>query len=586
MSTKGSFFNLKTVLIPTVVVLLLALVAPSALHAQPGSDGEDSEYAQLVRQKNPGPARMAIVGGSQEAAKKFSKIPDDSVASLPQHVPFINEQMRTGEDASQGETRNKSIGTNQSDNVSVSVAPFMETRLMNQSEKIMTMFKDMITARIPVMGQTFFMVENGAATGYFQALNSTANLSNQITTSALAQLEFIKHGDPAAAKNYVSSVLNRYNRTSGAGGPGQGQSNDQKSVLAAIVHASGDTLKSEATQSSADAYGRVPEVPQPEDFQGEKDPKGEGSLEKAKLSEMLFDFGGKDGNGATSSDYSSEERDQLKKEFERMLGDLEIEYKKNNQNDLVRTVRTTYKSPTKGGDTAKGDNEISGPSLVQFEETGVAWEAFHRLLKGACEFVKDTEENYSDSDNGTKVGKHELLVTTDKLKGRDFENASAPDIPMNMNLINNALQLYLTHRDPEYVNCRDLELKVDQMPKKLADLNKENLDECKQNTGCLRNRLFYYLAYTIGRSRALHRYQVLYLLSKRFATTPAQEEYVEEIFDHVFGGMNLYQELAANRDRWVAANEFIGRRANAKTGGGNSMPGGNSNNVRRGASGT
>jgi hypothetical protein len=557
---------------------------------------EEGEFASKYRQALQNDPAASIVWGAANEVSRSGRM-DDSAGVLPIFPPLPGEQ--AGVDATEDPNANKSeavgtqgakavprVGLNQSEHLGILMPPLKEYRRMNESKQLGDMYKELITSRIPVMGQTFYMVENGAATGYFQALNTTSNLNSQIIQTLDSQFALMDRTDAGRqmADAYVAEIYSRV-KNKGAG--------EDASWLSGILGAIGDQVSRQGSTTQETAF--AVEDSAAFTFAGLKqgsDATGSQPENSILVSDILFNSQKKDeSSGGSQQQYDEQARQHLQEEFKKNLVDLKIEFKGDgnadpNSKSPLRRVVYTRVLPQQRQQTNGNAPERYGVALAQWEETAVVWEAYHRLLHTICTHKKDYKENYKDDDTARR-GSEEHVVTLPNFSPRDWENASAPDISMNLNVLYMGLRWFFNGRDLGDVKCDELKELADvkNMPQSFDKLSKDDMDNCLANTSCARSRISLHIAYTLGRSRTLYRYQNLYLLSKRFAATPTQEVLLGKVFDETFNGFDLQADLAENRTRWMHTVEFLGRRDNAKTGAANALAIGAGGNVPSNAPG-
>jgi hypothetical protein len=295
----------------------------------------------------------------------------------------------------------------------------------------------------------------------------------------------------------------------------------------------------------------------------------EGDKALRKLSDILFlkkeSADAKDDNGYKPND---EDLRNLKEEFKRLIGDVEINLKAPQNADpsktWLRTLDMNFIAPTE-------NNGRRGIALENWSEVQVVWESINRILYDYCEFIK------SDPNADKEPGEMVIPSTYENIgkeeNGRDpWELASAPDLPLTQSLVDQLFHLVKKSYKPDQLNCTELQLTRDDIPT-TRDVGggqgqQANLNDCGKKKGCQRNRLVLHMSFIIARSRSLHTYLTLYMLSKRFATDEALDNLVDELFVRTLSGMKLDDELARNRESWDAFTLFLAKVQQGESGAG------------------
>jgi hypothetical protein len=583
-------------------LLCLAFVGAVGLFSQ---QALAQDYAQDVSTAAKGPSRGIMLNSVRRTSAQVGRV-DDNLGQIMVVPPLPGDQIGgdsadnpdqlgqepgggAGAGAGGGDQQFRAlarIGANETKNQQLLMPPMTNFQQMGESKAFQDIYKKMITARNPVMAQTFYMVENGAASGFFNGLNMLSNTASNILEANEFQMKVLERTDPTGEMTdaWISSVFKA--------------ADEKKSWVAGMLAAAGDTMK-DPTAVTATNEDPFDIQAQPFNFAGLNEGTNQQNNRESTvlLSTLLFESQDKTRENGTGEQYDRDQREGLKEEFIRMAGDLEIRIDGAGQTGPQGGQGGTLQSPARQilirrippksrERTSQNAEKRSGMALAQWEETGVAYEAFYKLLKSGCEWRKNNN-NYRDGGE-SQIGKRKIMAfARDVLREVDLENASAPDLPMNQNVIDMALTMFIGQTPINKVRCEELEMTVRDMPKAQMDIDEENLAQCTKDgrTGCMRNRLFFHLAYVIGRSRALHRYMTLFLLSERFATTKAQRALLEQVINETVAGFDIQAELESNRERWARSVSFMGQRQDGKTGAGNSLPGGGENNVRRNAQG-
>jgi hypothetical protein len=485
------------------------------------------------------------------------------------------------------ENRIPDLGKNNRSSVNMVLPPLKGFQQLSDSEALKDMFKGMVVAQVPVLFQTYMMVENGAATGYMGGLNAVSNIMSNTMQTQDYQLKLLELTDDTGKMKeaYIQKVKDSFKQNKEGGWP------------AALYAASGDSAKFQKDQgmkqfTEGEAYD-LKWLP--------SDKQGGGDASKRLLSDLLFlkqedpqanQAGSGTGGGSTS--YSNQDLDKLKREFVRLIGDVEIELKaEGGQNGgpggggpggaWLRTLNMNFIAP-------EAKEERRGVARENWSEVQVVWESVNKLLYDYCNFAKQ------NPNASRKTGKKYTAATYDQIGGQNpdgsdpWEYTSAPDIPLTMSLLDALFHLVKKSNKVKKLNCDEFQQFRDDIPTTKdggsgGGGNDVNLNDCGKSKGCLRNRLILHMAFIIARSRTLHTYRTMYLLSKRFSTDPALSNLVDELFERTLSGMNIDQELRSNRDSWERFTMFLAKVVQGESGAGAFLKPAGTNNSRAGSAG-
>lgn len=453
------------------------------------------------------------------------------------------------------------FGKNNRSSVNMVLPPLKGFQQLNDSDVLKNMFKEMVTAKVPVLFQTYMMVENGAATGYMGGLNAVSNIMSNTMQTQDYQLKLLELTDDTGKMKeaYIQRVREAF------------ETENAKTWPAALYAAAGDS--GEFTPGSNQGMDQLPQ-PRAYDLKGlPKD--GNTNIEEPETKRLLSDLlfiqkedpqanSGAPGGVGGSSSYSNEELDTLKSEFVRLIGDVQIELKggqgQQASQSWLRTLNMNFIPPEEL-------EKRRGVARENWAEVGVTWEGINLILYRYCEFVKE------DPNRARKIENGEIKVTASTyekiINNPDDRNpasnpwvyVSSPDIPITMSLVEALFHLVRHTDDAQSLQCEDLRLERDHIPTERFNGNagdqNSDLNDCGRNKGCLRNRLILHMSFILARSRTLHTYRTMYLLSKRFATDPALSELVDELFMRSLAGMNIDEELSKNREAWSRFTSFL-----------------------------
>ena len=478
-----------------------------------------------------GVAQVGRYGSDHALGQKFSLPPlpgDQSFTdSAEDPTKFMNENNKTPD-----------FGATERKNVSIVFPPLKGLSQILNSSVTKDLLKELTASETTVLMQTYMMVENGAATGFMGGMNIGSNLMSNLLQANDFQLKLMEATDDTgkmkeAYVNRVHSVM---------------QEGNHKDVWpGALYIASGEDGKAASAQPMKD-------LTQAKDGVGAFNLKGiaadgrtKDSPERRALSDMLFIKGAS--TGGEKAYFNDPERlEALRADFVQMVGDVEMVLN-SDKSKLARDLQINYVAPK----SANGTDRRRGVAKVNWEEVQIVWQSLNRILFDYCKWKE------SNPNQGKEAFELETSTTTDKIGmykeegvGTSWELASAPDITMTMNVIDQVLKLYEDHRPPGAPQCDALKLEEKDIPDdanaKSGDIN---LNDCGPNQGCLKNRVVLHISYMIARSRTLHTYRSLYNLSRRFVTEPLAGELLDKLFDRAFSGMDVNTELQSNRDRYA-----------------------------------
>jgi hypothetical protein len=550
----------RTVLLTTLLIMSAALNAvgiPEVFaQASPAMEQYHSESKQTVARK----ITAAMSKRSVNQAGGYGT--DTALGRILDLPPLPGEQAFT--DSAKIEDSRKYIdegkipdfGKDNRSSVNMVLPPLKGFQQLTDSEALKEMFNGLVTAKVPVLFQTYMMVENGAATGYIGSLNAVSNVMANTMQTQDYQLKLLELTDDTGKMReaYIKRLKDAFK--------------ESKEVWPAALYASvGDSANFENNKGMTKeqigekgAYD-LRWLPTENGSEGEKS--------KRKLSDLLFlakedqNAGNLGGPANSSTPYDNTDLNNLKQEFVRLIGDVEIELKTEEGSDpskaWLRTLNMNFIAPEK-------EEERRGVARENWSEVQVTWEGINMILYNYCQFVKDNP----NSSRKIESGQFKMTAaTSDQINNpgdgnpaaRPWEYISSPDIPVTMSLIEALFHLVRHTDEAKGLDCDKLNLTRDDIPTERHNGSggggSANLNDCGKNKGCLRNRLILHMSYIIARSRTLHTYRTMYLLSKRFATDPALDELVDELFMRSLSGMNIDNELGRNREAWERFTSFL-----------------------------
>ena len=450
------------------------------------------------------------------------------------------------------------FGINQTNNANIVLPPLKGLRQILDSPVTTALLKNLTASEAAVLMQTYMMVENGAATGFMGSVNMGTNLMSNLLQTQDYQLKLLEASDDTGKmkKAYVARVAKEM------------QEGANKDVWpAALYIASGeDGEPAKPDQKMQDLKAGQ----KPYDILGLK-PPNTGTSNSLLFTDVLFVNNPQTG-GLTQQPYRNEQLDRLKQDFKELVGDIEIKMDPNVKSQYARKTLLNFIPPKL--DTS---NKRRGVAAVNWQEVQVTWENLHIILFEYCQWKA------SNPNKGKKVFEKETETTTkmigkDQGQGNPWELASAPDIPMTMNVIQMLYRMYEQTKRGSDVRCDQLKLTASDIPddesKAAGDAN--NLNDCSGGKGCLRNRIALQISYLVARSRTLHTYRALFTIASRFVTDEFTGDLFTQVSNRAFAGMDVDEELRANYARYGDFLGYMAELAQGNTGAGTFMkPGGN-----------
>jgi hypothetical protein len=571
----------KTFPTKALAVVLLSMVESLCLKTASAQNILMHEYKQIKHPRNimnaeakRGVAQVGRYGSDSALGQKFSLPP------LPGDQSFADSAEDPEKFLGKGERNLPDFGANERKNVSV-VLPAMKglSQILN-SAVTKDFLKEATASETTVLMQTYMMTENGAATGFMGGMNIGSNLMSNLLQSQDFQMKLMDASDSTgklkeAYVNRVAALM---------------QEGDHKDVWpAALYVASGEDGK----MSTAPVMKELKKGDRDKDLPGAFSLKGIASNAdnptKKKLSEILFmGASGAAPQGVAAKDkyaYDKGQLDELREDFVNMVGDVEIDLTSKSQ--FARDINLKFIAPARmdrcsAASCTPGGDPRRGVARINWEEVQVAWQNINQILFDYCTWKQNNPNSGKKLpfDLETSTTTQAIGQTNQEGVGTPWELASAPDITMTVNVIDQVLKLYEDHRAKGDLQCDKLKLDETAIPSD-ANINSngdKNLNDCDANQGCLKNRVVLHLSYMIARSRTLHTYRALHTISHRFVTDQFTGELVDKLFDRAFSGMNVNQELEANRARYADFITYMGQLTQGSIGAGPLMRPGSNNN--------
>lgn len=420
------------------------------------------------------------------------------------------------------------------------------------------MLKGMINKKVPVFYQTMMMVENGAATGFMGSVASVNALLGSTMQASQLQLSMYEAMDPNGdgARRYIANIYNEL------------QDPKHKDVWPlALWGANKDVLDpSKLQQINPNPQYNVARVEQRKAGGPGLDPRVKAESDKAdeaskkttiKLSNVLFDDAEKKaGEGTDQYKNVSQEVKAFREEFVNLLGDIESEVQDRGGAQLVVSK---FKAP-------KSEDERRALERIDNENAKNAWKGLQVVLKAYCEF-KAGDTNYT-KDIFQKKRPASIFDENNVKTAR--EDASAPDIPLTINFIDQVFKLMVNGKElVTKSDCEQFKEEATNMPDATNDgsgggggASADSFDNCKDKPKeCLRNKVVLNAARIVARSRTLHRYVTLQEQAHQFAIDPYMIEQIDFLIGRATDGVDIRSEIEANRELWVQFSNFISRLA-------------------------
>jgi hypothetical protein len=520
------------------IVVALVVVGVSGALTLSSAQADNAFY-----QTNSNVSRAIMRMETQRGVKQVGRYGTDTALGSKLSLPPLPGDQSYGDSSETDTDLNTSFsfkpdfGANETKGVSITLPPLKGLTQVLDSQVTRDLLKRLTATKVPVMMQTYMMVENGAANGFMGGMNIGSNLMSNLIQSQDYQLKLMDITDDTGKMKeaYVKRLATEL------------KGNTKDVWPAALYVASGDDGQQPTEQmTSLNTGTRAFDL---SDLAG-----ATGGQNTQLLTNLLFV---NNGGGGTNA-YTNTRLDDLKKDFTILVGDVEI--KLDTTAKEARDLTFSYKAPTQGSDN------LRGVANVHREELEAVWESVNEILVKVCDWKQ------KHSNVGKEIGEMESLSTTADLNnisnnyGGLFEVSSAPDLPMTINVVE---QLYKMVDKLNVTNCQDLHKTANDIPDSSEDNQvATNFNDCSGKKGCLKNRVVLHLSYLVARSRTLHQYRALYTIAQRFAVQPMMRELVDGLFARAFSGMDINQEIRANRDQYDEFISYMGRLAQGEYGGG------------------
>ena len=528
-------------------------------------------YSQAVivddYEQNAGPIRKLMAKEAKDQARRIGRSDNPIAQKLRlSPLPGLSTRKITGNGGGGGagtgggdetDTADTRLGSNQDKKFEALFPPVTGIRQMADSEAFLKVYKSLITTKVPVMGQTFYMVENGAATGYFQGLHLTSNVLENMVSSQMLQDKILDLTNPPLKQKWADSIYKR--------------SKEKNSWTGGLLEAAGDgdsdKLPEVAALDSVEPHAYGLDSPSDSTGQGAGGQVAPEANERLLLKDEIF-AELKSQQKDAQTDNPNSDLPAVRDEIIKYVGDLKINVNNASANgSKAGAVNREFDLDYIPGEVDRMINQ-SGLRRLAWEETRVVWEGWHKLLHEICTFKKQ------NPNRDKKMGELDTVATfRSEAMTKAWEKASAPSIPMNMDMVLMGLKLFEKQNRASRLDCDELNDaqngQGENMPDSLEDLEGSKLDDCKDGKGCLRNRLYLYIAHILGRARALHIFKTYQHVTYDFATTHDQRMHLDVLWQKAINGLNFDEEILQNEQRWYELVSFMGQitQENIGTGG-------------------
>ena len=330
-----------------------------------------------------GAARIAMRGAAKRGAEQVGRYGSEYAIGqkfllppLPGEQGFADSSAEPKEYLPKETSQLPDFGLNSRESDSISLPPLRGLRQILDSDVTNKLLKELTQAKVNVLMQTYMMVENGAATGFMGGMNIGSNLMSNMLEAQDAQMRMMDVVDDTgqAKEAYVRRVAHLLR---------EGKTN--KNIWpAAIYMASGETGE-KPKETEMKTFGE--EGQKPYDFEHLPTSATSDKKNIRILSDMLFNPGSPSSGGTSpppdSKKHRNTEKEALKTEFIKLVGDLKLEMKDSDQ--LSRKVEYTYIAPEEG---ANDTQKRRGIANVNWEEVVVVWSSINNILGDVCEWKK------------------------------------------------------------------------------------------------------------------------------------------------------------------------------------------------------
>lgn len=398
--------------------------------------------------------------------------------------------------------------------------PMRAVRQLSDSDDLKTMYKELITTKVPVLFQTMMMVENGAATGFIGSMNAVNGaLSNTISSQDL-YLKLLDTADTSGAQRYayIKSAMDS-------------QQNKNKGVWpAALMYAAGDTFKKEDDAKLEKYQKHEKGGSSSSDLSSTGTGSTPSGTQGFKLLDAIFAPQGEEGKGTNNIQKAL---DDQKEAWKKWIGDFQTEPKGSDAAPVgALKEKEEYKDATQLKENDKKD--CKNVYNYHIHEVRVeTWKNLNAVMKQYCEFKKG-KENYTKDI-------FEKVRAAEKINKDTWKKVQSPDVKVTINLVDQFFKLMLARKPLDEVKCEDFKGDTDSMPvpkgKKCEDVSykeddsnssqsnqSQSFDDCSGDgkKTCLRNILLYKITKFIAASKVNRYYADLWYAGMQRVTKPFQ----------------------------------------------------------------
>jgi hypothetical protein len=481
-----------------------------------------------------------------------SSVTNNALAGMPLNEGGDNEKQQPD------------FGANSINAEKIVMQPLKGYRSMVDSDVMKDMLKELTAKKVPVLFQTYYMVENGAATGYIGGLNTVSNIISNTMETQEMQWKLLEYADVASGDRarlreaYTSKLLKNLS--------------DEKSWPAAIYKTVGDGGKDK------NANGNNKDIPKNEDEQeifsiGDLCKQGGGGGNgngTCKLSQLLFPQNGiepsplnNNGGNGGGQQFKNQGLQELSDEFVRLLGD--VEFKEEGNEKYAQVLKQGFIPPQQKS-VGNSGAQRRGFELKFRESLGEVWEGKGKVLYGACRYMSGESKEINGPADGA------FLTTTKEIKFEDVVKASSIDAPLRANVIEQLVLISCPKTNgrvsPQCCQQLQQELSAGNLDKLLQGGQnsgaQKDTEDCSSGKLCRRMRIYLKTAIIIARSRAYQLYSKLYFEAMKFATKPDLKLALQELYRRTFPYQTVQEMIEINREDWRQHLSDIAVQANSR----------------------
>ncbi len=502
-----------------------------------------------------GPAQNLMEKSIPSAEKQKSS---SSLAALTSSNATIgigspkNKNAGSGGEGGGGESLEIDGGGNNYQFDQLAIAPLKGMRQLADSQPIQKMYKDLLTKSVPVLFQTMMMVENGAGTGFAASMNAVSSLESNLVETQRFSMELMDMTDVTGQLKYA--YAGRIHQAF--------ESGEVDSWPAALYVASGD-----AAQGDLGDFDELPDTSAP--FTLDSMPEAESGSSGTPQDELKFvEQKLMTQKAAEAADpekqHSNQDLEALRKEYIDLVGDWTIKAESVGTDKLQRR----YKVQREKGEKQE---ERRGFERRQYEESKQVWESILKLLNKVCEF------KVNNANNSREPTQKQLSAQATNWDADSWKDASAPDILMTENLLQQLFMLSKPSKELQDITCSDEypERVIFPFDVQFSEASSDEPDACHpggvgegEPRPCNRYIVVNKMAIIIGTSRALHTYDALDRISQRFALDEDTLKIHKKIFAEVLGEGEIGILIDQNRDDWLKLTLTLAKYLQGLQGGG------------------